>query len=114
MASTEILRKDLNGHIISKNNKDYHISFKENIDIINVISYKKYNLYRENEFLDDNFDEDMEERKEIESDKEDEDEVDAQENKTKHNFIDDYKKADVEYFSNKDPNSFSKGGCHIF
>ena len=37
----------------------------------------------------------MEERKEIESDKEDEDEVDAQENKTKHNFIDDYKKADV-------------------
>ena len=107
MASTEIIRKDLNGHIISKSNKDYHISFKENIDIINVISYKKYNIVREQEFLDDDSDGDREEKKE-------EVESDDDENKAKGSFIDDYKKADVEYFSNKDPNSFSKGGCHIF
>ena len=105
MASIGILRKDSNGHIISKNQKGYHISFKENIDIINVISFKKYNNLKETEYIED--DEDMEEKKEIE-------ENDEEENETKGNFIDNYKKADVEYYSNKDPNSFSKNGCHIF
>ena len=105
MASIGILRKDSNGHIISKDNKDYHISFKENIDIVNVISYKKYNILRETEFPED--EEDIEEKKEN-------NENDEEDNNTKGNFIDSYKKADVEYFSNKDSQSFSKGGCYIF
>ena len=101
MASVEILRKDLNGHIISKNNKDYHISFKENIDIIEVISYKKYNVIGA-----DNYDNDSEEEKENEEDNEEE--------KTKGKFIDSYTKTKIEYFSNKDPHALSKGGCQIF
>ena len=32
----------------------------------------------------------------------------------KKNFIDSYRKTEVEDFSNKDPKSFSKGGCYIF
>ena len=102
MASVEILRKDLNGHIISKNNKDYHISFKENIDIIEVISYKKYNVIGGA----DNYDNDSEEEKENEEDNEEE--------KTKGKFIDSYTKTKIEYFSNKDPHALSKGGCQIF
>ena len=102
MASVEILRKDLNGHIISKNNKDYHISFKDNIDIIEVISYKKYNIIGGP----DNYDNDSEEEKENEEDNGEE--------KTKGKFIDSYNKTKIEYFSNKDPHAFSKGGCHIF
>ena len=102
MASVEILRKDLNGHIISKDNKDYHISFKENIDIIEVISYKKYNIIGGP----DNYDNDSEEEKENEEENEEE--------KTKGKFIDSYSKAKIEYFSNKDPNALSKGGCRIF
>ena len=101
MASVEILRKDLNGHIISKNNKDYHISFKENIDIIEVISYKKYNVIGT-----DNYDNDSEEEKENEEDNKEE--------KTKGKFIDSYTKTKIEYFSNKDPHALSKGGCQIF
>ena len=102
MTSVEILRKDLNGHIISKNNKDYHISFKENIDIIEVISYKKYNVIGGA----DNYDNDSEEEKENEEDNEEE--------KTKGKFIDSYTKTKIEYFSNKDPHALSKGGCQIF
>ena len=102
MASVEILRKDLNGHIISKNNKDYHISFKENIDIIEVISYKKYNIIGGP----DNYENDSEEEKENEEENE--------EGKSKGKFIDSYNQAKIEYFSNKDPNALSKGGCHIF
>ena len=43
MATIKSLRKDLNGHIISKEEKNYHISFNDNIDIINVQSYKRFN-----------------------------------------------------------------------
>ena len=101
MPSVEILRKDLNGHIISKDNKDYHISFKENIDIIEV-SYKKYNEIGGP----DNYDNDSEEEKENEEENEEE--------KAKGKFIYSYTKAKIEYFSNKDPHALSKGGCLIF
>ena len=44
MATSEILRRDSNGHIISKENKNYHICFKDNIDVIDIQSFKKYNI----------------------------------------------------------------------
>ena len=107
MASPE-LRIDSFGHIISKDNKDYHISFKENIDIIDVKSYKKYNRIRENSSEDDiEYEENSEDNEEEGQDEE------GYEGKKK-NFIDSYQKTEVEDFSNKDPKSFSKGGCYIF
>ena len=43
MEETEV-RKDINGNIISKSNKNHHISFKENFsEIIIVESYKEFN-----------------------------------------------------------------------
>ena len=98
MNSTEIIRKDINGQIISKENyKNYHINFNTKIDIINVKSYKIYNKIREGENYDGEFfegEEDQEEKKE--------------------NFIESYQKAECEEFTNKDPHAFSKGGCLIF
>ena len=107
MASAE-LRIDSFGHIISKDNKDYHIRFKENIDIIDVKSYKKYNKIRENSSEDDL------EYEESSEDNEEEGEDEEDYNGKKKHFIDDYQKTDIESFTNKDPKSFSKGGCYIF
>ena len=102
MASEELLRKDSNGHIISKTNKDYHICFKEIIDIIDVKSYKKYNKMREGSSDETNCGEEEEEEEEDD---------DNEKNKS---FIEDYQKTNIENCSNKDPKSFSKGGCYIF
>ena len=100
MASVGILRKDINGQIISKNNyKNYHINFNTTIDIINVKSYKIYNKmgegenYEEDEYFE-NQEEDIEEKKE--------------------NFIETYEKAECDDVVNKDPKGFSHGGCIIF
>ena len=96
MATAQIIRKDVNGQIISKNNiKNYHICFKDKIDIINVKSYKKYNKIREGEDYEDDFFKDEEEEK-------------------KDNFIETYKKAEYDECPNKDPNAFSKGICSTF
>ena len=99
MSTAQILRKDVNGQIISKNNiKNYHICFKDNIDIINVKSYKIYNKIREGEFFEDEFFKDEEEDND----------------KKKENFIETYEKAECDECPNKDPKSFSRGGCSIF
>ena len=92
MATTEILRKDSNGHIISKENKDYHICIKDNIDIIDVESYKQYNKLTEDE----DCNEEISDSTKAES------------------FIENYQKINVEKCPNKDPNSVSRGGCNIF
>ena len=104
MASAE-LRIDSFGHIISRDNKDYHISFKENIDIIDIQSYKKYNKLRESSSEDD-----IENEENYEDNEEDGEDY----NGNKKSFIDDYQKTEIENFTNKDPKSFSKGGCYIF
>ena len=96
MATSEILRRDNNGHIISKENKDYHICFKDNIDVIDIQSFKKYNRITEDE---DYFDEDCY------------DETCSSTNA--ESFIDNYQKSNVEDCPNKDPKAFSKGGCNI-
>ena len=101
MASVGVLRKDINGQIISKNNyKNYHINFNTNIDIINVKSYKIYNKIRGEENLDENeyFENKEEEEKE----------------EKKENFIDTYEKTECDDVVNKDPRGLSHGGCIIF
>ena len=101
MATAQILRKDAKGQIISKdNNKNYHICFNDNIDIINIKSYKIYNKIREGEDYDD--DEFFKE----------EEEEDTEEKK--ENFIEGYQKAECNDCSNKDPSAFSKASCFIF
>ena len=97
MATSEILRRDNNGHIISKDNKDYHICFKDNIDIINIQSYKKYNKMTEDE--EDFFEEDYEE---------------TCSSTNAESFIDNYQKSNVEDCPNNDPKAFSKGRCTVF
>ena len=98
MSSNEIIRKDIKGQIISKENyKNYHINFNSKIDIINVKSFKIYNKIREGESYDEEFFEDEEEQEE-----------------QKENFIENYQKAECEEFINKDPQAFSKGSCLIF
>ena len=93
MATIKSLRKDLNGHIISKEEKNYQILFNDNIDIINVKSYKKFNLLED----------DCEDYSDETSDTPNEE-----------NFIDTYQKANIEQCSVNDPKAFSKGGCCIF
>ena len=97
MASTEIIRKDINGQIMSKEDyKNYHINFNSKIDIINVKSYKIYNKIRDGENYDEDFLEDEENQEK------------------KENFIENYQKVECEDFTNKDPRAFSKGICLIF
>ncbi len=101
MASVGILRKDINGQIISKKNiKNYHININTTIDVINVKSYKIYNKIREEESFDENefFENQDEEEKE----------------EKKENFIDTYEKTECEEVVNKDPRGLSHGGCSIF
>ena len=99
MSAVEISRKDINGQIISKDNfKNYHINFNNNIDIIEIKSFKMYNKIRDGEYYDEDefFD----------------DEDNTEENK--ENFIDSYEKSDCFDSSSKDPIAFSRGGCIIF
>ena len=98
MTSNEIIRKDIYGQIISKENyKNYHINFNTEIDIINVKSYKIYNRIRDGENYVEEFFEDEDDKEE-----------------KKGNFIESYQKVECEDFKNNDPHSFSKGGCLIF
>ena len=98
MASSVILRKDVFGQIISKDNyKNYHININSKIDIVNIKSYKIYNKIREGDYYDDELFEDE----------------NAEEEK-KENILDDYEKQKFEECVNKDPHAFSKGNCLIF
>ena len=99
MSSVQIERKDFNGQIISKNNKkNYHIFFNDQIDIIDVRSYKKFNRIRDGEsFSDDDF---FEEDENI--------------NEKKGSFIDSYQKTECDNCPTTDPRGFSRGGCYIF
>ena len=99
MSSVQIERKDFYGQIISKNNtKNYHIFFNNQIDIIDVRSYKLFNKIRDGEsYDDDDFFEDDENISE-----------------KKGNFIDNYQKTECDNCPNKDPRGLSRGGCYIF
>ena len=80
----EIIRKDINGNIINKSNKDkYHINIIENVTIIDVESYKQYNILDET------------------TDEEDENKDEA--------LINNYKPKKEENISNDDPLGVSRG-----
>ena len=82
------LRKDTDGNIINKSNKNYHITINDNfVTIIEVESYKQYNI--------------------IEDDYDDEDEN----NSTP--FIDNYNPGKVDNIRNNDPQGFSRLKCII-
>ena len=97
MASVQMIRKDSNGQIISKNNKkNYHIIINNKIDIINVKSYKLFNKIKDEESSDDN-------------DFFGDDETNIEK---KENFIETYQKVECVNCSNRDPKAFSR--CFIF
>ena len=93
MASVKVSRKDANGHIISKKDKKYHISFNDIIDIIKVPSYKKFNKINEDG------EETLDEEPEI---------FPLNENI----FIDNSQKPNIEDCPSRDPKTISKG-CYI-
>ena len=99
---TEKIRKDAQGNIISKLSKTYHVSFKEEYpEIINVESYKQYNLLTDN----------IENLKEYEDNEEDEEE---EEDKGQEKFdIDKYDPMKIGKMANHDPHGFSKTKCII-
>ena len=86
------IRKDANGNIISKTDKNYPITICENfVTIIEVPSFKKYNI------LNDDYNDDDEEE-EIEN---------------KSPFVENYNIRKVENVSTKDPRGISKVKCII-
>ena len=90
-------RKNSQGNIINKLNKNHHISFKENFaEIINVESFKVFDcLNDKNEYYDEECYEDDEE--------EDKDKFDIQK----------YKPIKLERMANHDPLGYSKAKCII-
>ena len=83
------IRKDANGNIIDKSNKNYHITITENfVTIKEVESYKKYNILN-----DDTEEEEEEENKEP--------------------FIQKYRQQKFEIHKNDDASAVSYGRCII-
>ena len=91
------IRKDANGNIINKSNKNYHININTNVvTIIEVESYKRYNI------LIDNYND---------GDEDDDDEENEEKNSVP--FIDTYVERKVEDTPSKDPHGNSNVKCII-
>ena len=91
------IRKDVNGNIINKSNKNYHININTNVvTIIEVESYKRYNI------LIDNY-----------NDGDEDDDEEETEEKNSVPFIETYKERKVDDIPNKDPHGNSYGKCII-
>ena len=104
MTRAEFIRKDSVGHIISKNNKNYHISFNQKIDIIEIKSYKMLNMLTDNNGFNNLF-------FDSKGDKYDEtgDEIPK-----KKSFIESNKRIRIRKYSNKNPNALKNIKCNIF
>ena len=102
--NTNNIRKDAKGNIISKTDKLYTVSFKDDlVEIIDVESFKEYNILNDkNEYLS-QFDLSGEEEKEENEDIEDQDKFD----------INKYNPLKLEKMANHDPNGFSRTKCII-
>ena len=86
------IRKDANGNIITKSNKNYHITICENfVTIIEVPSYKKYNV------LNDDYDNDEDEDEEIKTSA----------------FVENYNLKKGKNVPNRDPHGISGTKCII-
>ena len=87
MTTINKIRKDCDGNIISKYNKNYHINFNKLVEIISIESYKKYNILTGND----------------------------EDKRKKGNFIDDYNNVEVRDFSNNEHKcGTSFGKCYLF
>ena len=104
---SSIEKKDENCQNNNKLNKEYHVSFKENfVEIIEVESYKEYNILNDkNEYLNkfDNSGEEENEDNDGSSDNEDKDKFD----------INKYNPIKLEKMASHDPNGFSRTKCII-
>ena len=104
MTNPEILRRDSEGHIISKRNKEYHISFKGDIDIIDIQSYKTLNILTTDANTEDLFfggAENNGDNKEDEAPKE------------KSSF-ENTKRVRIRRYANRNPNALKNIKCSIF
>ena len=98
------IRKDAKGNIISKLNKEFHISFKEDFaEIIDVESYKAYNILTDKDEYINNIDNEEGAKKRAENDSDDEDKFN----------INDYEQQEIEHTPNTDQMGFSRTKCII-
>ena len=105
MEQTKI-RKDAKGNIIDKINKEFHVNFKEDfVEIINVESYKEYNILNDKDEYINQFENKTEEKREDEIDNDDEGEEKFD--------INSYTPSKIEKMANHDPNGFSRARCII-
>ena len=98
-------RKDAKGNIISKLNKEYHVSFKVDFaETIEVESYKEYNVLNDkNEYINN-----------IDNEYEDNSEEDKEEENDEEKFdINKYEALKLDKMPNHDPNGFSRTKCII-
>ena len=102
--NTDDEKKELNENNIDKIKKNNHVSFKEDfVEIINVESYKEYNVLNDkNEYLNNISGEENEESEDKE-DENDEEKFD----------INKYDPMKLEKIPNSDPNGFSRTKCII-
>ena len=103
MAFDCIHNSDSGSHIISKKNKEHHISFNHKVEVIDIISYKKWNnlatnSYVENLFFGDN-----------DKSKSDEDEMPKEKHCSEKN-----KKKCLKRYYNRDPNALRNFKCSVF
>ena len=101
------IRKDAKGNIISKANKLYHVSFKQDFaEVIDVESYKEYNILNDkNEYLN---------KLDNNGDEENEDDDGSSDNEDKDKFdINKYNPIKLEKMASHDPNGFSRTKCII-
>ena len=101
MTTEGIIRKDFNGHIISKNDKNYHISFNQKVDVIKIESYKKWNLITSGADIEDFFFGDNGNNYEENKDP------------NKKLFIDGYNIKKKRKYSNRNPQALSRIKCVI-
>ena len=106
MTTPVLMRRDSYGHIISKKSKEYHISFNNNIDIIDVQSYKKLNILKANAYVEDLFFGDAD-------NKSDGGGEEAVAPKSESSF-ENAKRGRIRRYSNRNPNALKNIGCSIF
>ena len=99
------IRKDAKGNIISKLTKEeFHISFKEDFaKIIDVESYKIYNVLTDKDEYINNIDNEEGAKKRVENDSDDEDKFN----------INDYEQQEIEHTPNSDKMGFSRAKCIV-
>ena len=98
------VEKDSKGSEINKLKKEYHVSFPNDfVEVINVESYKSYNILNDKKEYIDRIENICNEEEENEEEDEDENKFD----------INNYNPIKLEKMANNDPNGFSGTRCII-